>query len=205
MLTSVLVSSHITRFRSNITDVTVIRSVSDAVEPASTKYCASARRCNGLLRRPEVLETVYSVEEDGDSDACCPGRPADQQSCHEADEEDNSEDQQHQQQQQQGPGCRGDGDSSLRPRLRELYGSFERLAQQQHELECGGANPEGPMTQAAPTSAPATMMSSAQRTRDESQQAQVRTREPGSLCWVERCTRLLFTIYCLRKKKKKIT
>ncbi|XP_063242160.1 uncharacterized protein LOC134542124 [Bacillus rossius redtenbacheri] len=40
---------------------TLARSVSDAVEPGS-KY--SLRRSNGFLRRPEVLETVYSVEED---------------------------------------------------------------------------------------------------------------------------------------------
>lgn len=52
--------------------VTVIRSVSDAVDtPISNKY-SSLRRSNGFLRRPEILETVYSVEEDGDNDSTPP-------------------------------------------------------------------------------------------------------------------------------------
>jgi hypothetical protein len=54
------------RFRSGIDAVTIVRSVSDAVEPGN-KY-SSLRRSNGFLRRPEILETVYSVEEDGDAD-----------------------------------------------------------------------------------------------------------------------------------------
>lgn len=55
------------RFRCGSDSVTIIRSVSDAVEPGGKYY--SLRRSNGFLRRPEVLETVYSVEEDGDADA----------------------------------------------------------------------------------------------------------------------------------------
>ncbi|XP_018902873.2 uncharacterized protein [Bemisia tabaci] len=43
-------------------DVTVVRSISDALE--SKKQSQNQRRNNALLRRPEVLETVYSVEED---------------------------------------------------------------------------------------------------------------------------------------------
>ena len=49
------------RFRSGIDAITVVRSISDAVEPGN-KY-SSLRRSNGFLRRPEILETVYSVEE----------------------------------------------------------------------------------------------------------------------------------------------
>ncbi|KAK5649740.1 hypothetical protein RI129_000769 [Pyrocoelia pectoralis] len=59
--------THIPRFRStNAEGVTVVRSVSDAIDP-NLKY--TARRSNGFLRRPEILETVYSVEEDGDNDS----------------------------------------------------------------------------------------------------------------------------------------
>jgi hypothetical protein len=58
------VSSILPRFRSGIDAVTVVRSVSDAFEPAN-KYSV-LRRSNGFLRRPEILETVYSVEEDGE-------------------------------------------------------------------------------------------------------------------------------------------
>lgn len=58
------VMSMLPRFRSGIDAVTVVRSVSDAVEPGN-KYSA-LRRSNGFLRRPEILETVYSVEEDGE-------------------------------------------------------------------------------------------------------------------------------------------
>lgn len=58
--------THIPKFRSGNSDcVTVMRSVSDAIDP-NLKY--TARRTNGFLRRPEILETVYSVEEDGDND-----------------------------------------------------------------------------------------------------------------------------------------
>lgn len=90
------------RFRSNLTDVTVIRSVSDAVEPSS-KY-SSMRRSNGYLRRPEVLETVYSVEEtdlDGEESGTL-GENKD--------------------------GTKGKG------KLQELSGSFERLANEAQSL-----------------------------------------------------------------------
>lgn len=46
-------------------DVTVVRSISDAIE-TNLKY-STGRRSNCFLRRPEVLETVYSVEEDPES------------------------------------------------------------------------------------------------------------------------------------------
>ncbi|ERL91112.1 hypothetical protein D910_08453 [Dendroctonus ponderosae] len=45
--------------------ITVMRSISDAIDP-NLKY--GSRRNNGFLRRPEILETVYSVEEDADND-----------------------------------------------------------------------------------------------------------------------------------------
>ncbi|XP_043489890.1 myosin heavy chain, muscle isoform X2 [Polistes fuscatus] len=114
------------RFRSNITDVTVIRSVSDAVEPSS-KY-SSMRRCNGFLRRPEILETVYSVEEDGDSESN--QEPPESMENYECDERRTKN--------------LGNG----KGRLQELYGSFERLAQETDSLEN-------------------------EKPRDESQQAQV--------------------------------
>lgn len=58
--------THIPRFRSTNTDgVTVMRSISDAIDP-NLKY--TTRRSNGFLRRPEILETVYSVEEDADNE-----------------------------------------------------------------------------------------------------------------------------------------
>ncbi|XP_035733617.1 uncharacterized protein LOC118446724 isoform X2 [Vespa mandarinia] len=114
------------RFRSNITDVTVIRSVSDAVEPSS-KY-SSMRRCNGFLRRPEILETVYSVEEDGDSESN--QEPSESTENYECDER------------------RTKNFGNGKGRLQELYGSFERLAQEADSLE-------------------------SERPRDESQQAQV--------------------------------
>ncbi|CAH0559177.1 unnamed protein product [Brassicogethes aeneus] len=55
---------HVPRYRSD--GITVMRSISDAIDPNYSKYCM--RRCNGYLRRPEVLETVYSVEEDADNE-----------------------------------------------------------------------------------------------------------------------------------------
>lgn len=59
--------THVPKFRSSNSDcVTIIRSVSDAIDP-NLKY-ACPRRSNGFLRRPEILETVYSVEEDGDNE-----------------------------------------------------------------------------------------------------------------------------------------
>ncbi|KAG5886473.1 hypothetical protein JTB14_026733 [Gonioctena quinquepunctata] len=57
---------HVPKFRTNTDGVTVMRSISDAIDP-NLKY-TSVRRNNGFLRRPEILETVYSVEEDGDND-----------------------------------------------------------------------------------------------------------------------------------------
>lgn len=55
------------KFRSGMSDssVTVVRSISDAIDP-NLKY--TIRRSNGFLRRPEILETVYSVEEDADNE-----------------------------------------------------------------------------------------------------------------------------------------
>lgn len=58
---------HFPRFRSSTADsVTIVRSISDAIDP-NLKY-SSVRRSNGFLRRPEILETVYSVEEEPDGD-----------------------------------------------------------------------------------------------------------------------------------------
>ncbi|KRT86623.1 hypothetical protein AMK59_2751 [Oryctes borbonicus] len=58
--------THLPRFRSGGADsVTVVRSISDAIDP-NLKY--NVRRSNGFLRRPEILETVYSVEEDIDNE-----------------------------------------------------------------------------------------------------------------------------------------
>lgn len=60
-------ASHLPRFRSCAADsITVVRSISDAIDP-NLKY-TSVRRSNGFLRRPEILETVYSVEEEPDGD-----------------------------------------------------------------------------------------------------------------------------------------
>ncbi|RVE40756.1 hypothetical protein evm_014594 [Chilo suppressalis] len=59
---------HIPRFRSaNPDSVTIVRSISDAIDP-NLKY-SIVRRSNGFLRRPEILETVYSVEEEADGDS----------------------------------------------------------------------------------------------------------------------------------------
>lgn len=59
---------NIPRFRSTNPDsVTIVRSISDAID-TSVKY-SIARRSNGFLRRPEILETVYSVEEEADGDS----------------------------------------------------------------------------------------------------------------------------------------
>ncbi|XP_077267019.1 uncharacterized protein LOC143900010 isoform X3 [Temnothorax americanus] len=124
------------RFRSNITDVTVIRSVSDAVEP-SNKY-SSMRRCNGFLRRPEILETVYSVEEDGDSE----------------NNQDPSESTENSEYEDRRTKNLGNG----KGRLQDLYGSFERLAQD---------------TDSPPS----------ERPRDESQQAQVKGGEISKSYW----------------------
>lgn len=60
-------SSYIMRRRSGSGgDVTIVRSISDAIE-TNLKY-SSTRRSNCYLRRPDILETVYSVEEDPEPD-----------------------------------------------------------------------------------------------------------------------------------------
>lgn len=56
-------SSFIMRRKSGGSDVTIVRSISDAIETNMNKY-SGARRTNCFLRRPDILETVYSVEED---------------------------------------------------------------------------------------------------------------------------------------------
>ncbi|XP_063547755.1 uncharacterized protein LOC134755179 [Cydia strobilella] len=58
--------THVPRFR-NADSVTIVRSISDAIDP-NLKY-SIIRRSNGFLRRPEILETVYSVEEEADADS----------------------------------------------------------------------------------------------------------------------------------------
>lgn len=55
-------------------EVTIIRSVSDAIDSALNKYLPGGNinrlnRSNCYLRRPDILETVYSVEEDAETDA----------------------------------------------------------------------------------------------------------------------------------------
>lgn len=53
-------------------DVTIVRSVSDAIDSTLSKFLPSGnlpRRSNCYLRRPDILETVYSVEEDPEPDA----------------------------------------------------------------------------------------------------------------------------------------
>ena len=87
------------------------------------------RRSNGYLRRPEVLETVYSVEEDGDNE--------NNQDPSESTENSESDDR------------RVNSFGSGKGRLQDLYGSFERLAQEANSTP-------------------------SERPRDESQQAQVR-------------------------------
>lgn len=57
-----------------IGEVTIVRSVSDAIDSALNKYLPGANinrlnRSNCYLRRPDILETVYSVEEDAETDA----------------------------------------------------------------------------------------------------------------------------------------
>ncbi|CAG9575484.1 unnamed protein product [Danaus chrysippus] len=59
---------NVPRFRSTNPDtVTIVRSISDAIDP-NLKY-SIVRRSNGFLRRPEILETVYSVEEEADNES----------------------------------------------------------------------------------------------------------------------------------------
>lgn len=59
--------SNIPKFRGNPDSVTIVRSISDAID-TNVKYSV-VRRSNGFLRRPEILETVYSVEEEADGDS----------------------------------------------------------------------------------------------------------------------------------------
>lgn len=104
--------------------VTVVRSISDALE--SKKSQSSNRRNNGgFLRRPEVLETVYSVEEDADGDGQSqnptstsePGAEMAPNSNHSFSDPNLNSD--------QVPASR---DCKLsRGRLKEVYGSFEVL------------------------------------------------------------------------------
>lgn len=87
------------------------------MEPSS-KY-SSKRRCNGYLRRPEVLETVYSVEEDTDADKT----ENSAQSCQEAIDKGNDPTEQKNQEQEEIK------NTIENPRLRDHYGSYERLVQ----------------------------------------------------------------------------
>lgn len=65
--------AHISKYKSNSSDnVTIVRSISDAIDP-NLKY--TVRRSNCYLRRPEILETVYSVEEDGDNESTSTTNP----------------------------------------------------------------------------------------------------------------------------------
>lgn len=59
-------TSFIGRRKSGPNDITIIRSISDAIETNVNKY-PNTRRSNCFLRRPDILETVYSVEEDSES------------------------------------------------------------------------------------------------------------------------------------------
>lgn len=98
--------------------VTIVRSVSDAVELPPTGKYPPLRRSNGFLRRPEILETVYSVEEDPDADQNSiiseptPDRPHHTESSPE------------------------DSWSVKRGRLKEMYGSFEKLDHQEPPPPC---------------------------------------------------------------------
>lgn len=60
-------SSFVIRRKGSGGDVTIVRSISDAIE-TNLKYSGGARRSNCFLRRPDILETVYSVEEDPEPD-----------------------------------------------------------------------------------------------------------------------------------------
>ncbi|XP_067011240.1 uncharacterized protein [Anabrus simplex] len=104
------IMSVLPRLRSGMDAITVVRSVSDAVEP-SNKY-SSLRRSNGFLRRPEILETVYSVEEDGDGDVQQTGAGEDSVPTETRVESSSAK-------------CREAWQTS--GRLQALYGSFERL------------------------------------------------------------------------------
>ncbi|XP_049805480.1 uncharacterized protein LOC126248492 [Schistocerca nitens] len=100
--------------------VAVVRSVSDAFE--QPKY-PSLRRSNGFLRRPEILETVYSVEEDGEGEqtnspsASASASVSGAQAADSSSSADNAA---------SGPEDAPDEDACS-GRLQALYGSFERL------------------------------------------------------------------------------
>ncbi|XP_049781672.1 homeotic protein female sterile [Schistocerca cancellata] len=102
--------------------VAVVRSVSDALE--QPKY-PSLRRSNGFLRRPEILETVYSVEEDGEGEqtnspspsASASASVSGAQAADSSSSADNAA---------SGPEDAPDEDACS-GRLQALYGSFERL------------------------------------------------------------------------------
>ena len=68
-------NSSIVQKRKNGNDVTVMRSISDAIE-TNLKY-TNNRRTNCYLRRPDILETVYSVEEDPPEQTNDPTQSAD--------------------------------------------------------------------------------------------------------------------------------
>ncbi|PSN46378.1 hypothetical protein C0J52_05730 [Blattella germanica] len=125
------------RFRSGMDSVTVVRSVSDAVEPGN-KY-SSLRRSNGFLRRPEILETVYSVEEDGDGDI--PQTTSGSGTKTEPSSEKNSPTEMNSEESK--PRYRGSWGNG--GRLQGLYGSFERLnedPQRQNQSERHGEEPQ---------------------------------------------------------------
>jgi len=108
------VMSMLPRFRSGIDAVTVVRSVSDAIEPGN-KYSV-LRHSEGFLRRPEILETVYSVEEDGE-DITPQTTPSGTKTDTHCESVTSSE--------ESAAGCSGSWESG--GRLQGLYGSFERL------------------------------------------------------------------------------
>ncbi|KAJ9582045.1 hypothetical protein L9F63_003628 [Diploptera punctata] len=108
------------RFRSGMDAVTVVRSVSDAVEPGN-KY-SSLRRSNGFLRRPEILETVYSVEEDGDGDIPQQNTSTSGTKTEPCSEKNSPTESSNDENKPRYRGGWGNGG-----RLQGLYGSFERL------------------------------------------------------------------------------
>ncbi|XP_046398590.1 uncharacterized protein LOC124165291 [Ischnura elegans] len=114
----------------------VARSISDAVDQSRYQALKKMRSVstpiggNGLLRRPEVLETVYSVEEDVDDDIQVQQTSPDAQNglasgagreyggsrdSEAGDDAEDSED-------------RSEGGGKADPRRLALYGSFERLS-----------------------------------------------------------------------------
>lgn len=75
---SILRRRHLQQYNGGGGDVTIVRSVSDAIDNALNKYLPTGNRLNRsncYLRRPDILETVYSVEEDQpESDAAAEKR-----------------------------------------------------------------------------------------------------------------------------------